>query len=173
MADYQYNSRAPAQRQRGYPDQNGNYQRDAAFSNIFGAAPPPGRSQTMTSSSVPPMLDQGRTHTMSSASGMRQPPPRPSQGYYDDRGQPPPRPRPGDNHMANGHYPGQRSASGGPQALSSQAQYLQQQQQQARRPYRGPQALRLHGLILVARRCHLEVPGLQFRDLIQEDKVLH
>ncbi|KAL7913542.1 CNH domain-containing protein [Trichoderma velutinum] len=137
MADYQYNSRAPAQRQRGYPDQNGNYQRDAAFSNIFGAAPPPGRSQTMTSSSVPPMLDQGRTHTMSSASGMRQPPPRPSQGYYDDRGQPPPRPRPGDNHMANGHYPGQRSASGGPQVLSSQAQYLQQQQQQARRPYPG------------------------------------
>ncbi|KAL7808260.1 CNH domain-containing protein [Trichoderma gracile] len=140
MADYQYNSRAPPgqQRQRGYPDQNGNYQRDAAFSNIFGAAPPPGRSQTMTSASVPPMLDQGRTHTMSSASGMhRQPPPRPGQGYYNE--QQPPRPRPADNHMANGHYPGQRSASGaGPQVPSSQAQYLQQQHQQARRPYPGP-----------------------------------
>ncbi|KAL6902865.1 CNH domain-containing protein [Trichoderma evansii] len=137
MADYQYNSRAPPgqRQQRGYPDQNGNYQRDAAFSNIFGAAPPPGRSQTMTSSSVPPMLDQGRTHTMSSASGMhRQPPPRPGQGYYNDRE--PPRPRPVD-HMANGNYPGQRSASG-PQVPSPQAQYLQQQQQQARRPYPGP-----------------------------------
>ncbi|KAK1239235.1 hypothetical protein MKX08_006296 [Trichoderma sp. CBMAI-0020] len=139
MADYQYNPRAPpGQRQppRGYPDQNGNYQRDAAFSNIFGAAPPGGRSQTMTSASVPPMLDQGRTHTMSSASGMhRQPPPRPGQGYYNDREQAP-RPRPVD-HMANGNYPGQRSASG-PQVPSSQAQYLQQQQQQARRPYPGP-----------------------------------
>ncbi|KAL7970419.1 CNH domain-containing protein [Trichoderma sp. SZMC 28014] len=142
MADYQYNPRAPpgppGQRQppRGYPDQNGNYQRDAAFSNIFGAAPPPGRSQTMTSASVPPMLDQGRTHTMSSASGMqRQPPPRPGQGYYNDPQQAP-RPRPVD-HMANGNYPGQRSASGH-QVPSSQAQYLQQQQQQARRPYPGP-----------------------------------
>ncbi|PNP44848.1 hypothetical protein TGAMA5MH_03261 [Trichoderma gamsii] len=142
MADYHYNPRAPpgppGQRQqpRGYPDQNGNYQRDAAFSNIFGAAPPPGRSQTMTSASVPPMLDQGRTHTMSSASGMhRQPPPRPGQGYYNDPQQAP-RPRPVD-HMANGNYPGQRSASG-PQVPSSQAQYLQQQQQQARRPYPGP-----------------------------------
>ncbi|PTB36305.1 uncharacterized protein TrAFT101_010192 [Trichoderma asperellum] len=140
MADYQYNSRAPPgqRQQRGYPDQNGNYQRDAAFSNIFGAAPPPGRSQTMTSASVPPMLDQGRTHTMSSASGMhRQPPPRPGQGYYNDR-EPAPRPRPVD-HMANGNYPGQRSASG-PQVPSPQAQYLQQQQQQARRPYPGPPA---------------------------------
>ncbi|KAM0474271.1 hypothetical protein ACHAPX_007604 [Trichoderma viride] len=143
MADYHYNPRAPpgppgppGQRQqpRGYPDQNGNYQRDAAFSNIFGAAPPAGRSQTMTSASVPPMLDQGRTHTMSS--GMhRQPPPRPGQGYYNDPQQAP-RPRPVD-HMANGNYPGQRSASG-PQVPSSQAQYLQQQQQQARRPYPGP-----------------------------------
>ncbi|KAL9468931.1 hypothetical protein ACSS6W_010625 [Trichoderma asperelloides] len=140
MADYQYNSRAPPgqRQQRGYPDQNGNYQRDAAFSNIFGAAPPPGRSQTMTSASVPPMLDQGRTHTMSSASGMhRQPPPRPGQGYYNDR-EPVPRPRPVD-HMANGNYPGQRSALG-PQVPSPQAQYLQQQQQQARRPYPGPPA---------------------------------
>lgn len=37
---------------------------------------------------------------------------------------------------------------------------------------RGPQARRLHGLILVARRCHLVAPGVQFRDITQEDQVL-
>ena len=40
------------------------YQRDTAFSNIFGAAPPPGRSQTMTTQTVQP--SQERTITMTS-----------------------------------------------------------------------------------------------------------
>ncbi|KAI9729823.1 MAG: RHO1 GDP-GTP exchange protein 2 [Cirrosporium novae-zelandiae] len=39
-------------------------QRDAAFSDIFGSAPPPGRSQTMTSQS--PHMIPGRTQTMTS-----------------------------------------------------------------------------------------------------------
>ncbi|KAH0430907.1 CNH domain-containing protein [Colletotrichum camelliae] len=112
-----------------------NYQRDAAFSNIFGAAPPPGRSQTMTSSSMPPQMmpqHQGRTQTMSSSSMssmQRQPPPRQPQGGYDPN---PPR----GASLQNG-YPGQRSASGGYQVPNPQ-QYMPQQQ--ARRPYPGPPA---------------------------------
>ncbi|KAJ5134203.1 Rho1 guanine nucleotide exchange factor 1 [Penicillium atrosanguineum] len=39
-------------------------QREAAYSDIFGAAPPPGRSQTMNSQT--PQFNQGRAHTMSS-----------------------------------------------------------------------------------------------------------
>lgn len=112
-----------------------NNQRDAAFNNIFGA-PPPGRSQTMTSSSIPPhmMAQQGRTHTMqSSMSGMsgmqRQPPPRTPHHQYVERQ------RPMDDGTSNA-YPGQRSISGGYQIPSSQSQYLHQQQ--ARRGYGGP-----------------------------------
>ncbi|KAK0729861.1 CNH domain-containing protein [Lasiosphaeris hirsuta] len=142
MADYQQD-RMPPQRPNQYGSAN-NFQRDAAFSNIFGAAPPPGRSQTMTSSVPPPSLIQSeRTQTMSSSvssmsntSGMqRQPPPRPSpqrgggEGYSD----PLPR-RPMDGSMGNGYYQGQRSASSG-QVPSPQ--YMQQQQQ-PRRPYPGP-----------------------------------
>ncbi|KAL1980241.1 hypothetical protein VTN96DRAFT_4446 [Rasamsonia emersonii] len=40
------------------------HQRDAAFSEIFGGAPPPGRSQTMTSQT--PQFNHDRAHTMSS-----------------------------------------------------------------------------------------------------------
>src|SRR5436190_17975879 len=40
------------------------FQRDAAFSEIFGGSPPPGRSQTMTSQT--PQFAQDRAHTMSS-----------------------------------------------------------------------------------------------------------
>ncbi|KAJ9155490.1 Rho1 guanine nucleotide exchange factor 1 [Pleurostoma richardsiae] len=145
MADYQQPDRMPPRRPQDYAHSS-NYQRDAAFSNIFGAAPPPGRSHTMTSSVVPPQMMQhdGRTQTMSSmtssASGMlpRQPPPRqPPQGAYGDMS---PRARPIDTSMANSYYQGQRSMSGGQQVLSPQAQYLQQQrqQQQAQRPYPGP-----------------------------------
>ncbi|KAL3954802.1 hypothetical protein ACCO45_010365 [Purpureocillium lilacinum] len=146
MSDYPYDPRAAPQRPRGYPEAN-NHQRDAAFSNIFGAAPPPGRSQTMTSSSAyPGMMDPGRTQTMSSMGGPgqhRPPPPRAPpqglpQGYhgYSDRDPMAGRSRPAD---PNGYYPSQRSASGG-QVPSPQAQYMQQQQQQhpqARRPYTG------------------------------------
>ncbi|PHH74338.1 hypothetical protein CDD82_4977 [Ophiocordyceps australis] len=143
MADYQYDPRAAAQRQRGYHDTSNN-QRDAAFSNIFGAAPPPGRSQTMTSQPQHSSTrDHGRTQTMSSvASGSsRPPPPRPPQGYsaereaMDARGRQP---------EQSGYYVAQRSASGGqalpPQGHHAQHQAFQQQQQAARRPYAAPGA---------------------------------
>lgn len=39
----------------------GSSQRDAAFSHIFGSAPPPGRSQTMNSSVVPPSFENNNT----------------------------------------------------------------------------------------------------------------
>ncbi|KAK0390847.1 hypothetical protein NLU13_0350 [Sarocladium strictum] len=138
MADYhQYDPRGPPPpRQRGYGDGgNSNYQRDAAFSNIFGAAPPPGRSQTMTSASMPHgMMDQQeRTHTMSSSSsGMqRQPPPRPQPGYYGDRdGAPPQRAQRHDPGMPNGYYNDRRAPSANHQVPSPQAQYMQQQRRQ-------------------------------------------
>ncbi|RYO88081.1 hypothetical protein DL764_008769 [Monosporascus ibericus] len=108
MADYQYD-----QRRHGPPPNN---QRDAAFSNIFGAHPPPGRSTTMTSSSGnmhPPnmMPYSGRTNTMSGASPdmQRMPPPRPQRGAYDEPG----RTRTMDSSMANGYYQNQRNPSGG------------------------------------------------------------
>ncbi|RYP90298.1 hypothetical protein DL770_003594 [Monosporascus sp. CRB-9-2] len=108
MADYQYD-----QRRYGPPPNN---QRDAAFSNIFGAHPPPGRSTTMTSSSgnmQPPNMTpySGRTNTMSGASPdmQRMPPPRPQRGAYDEPG----RTRTMDSSMANGYYQNQRNPSGG------------------------------------------------------------
>ncbi|QPH18552.1 hypothetical protein C2857_003623 [Epichloe festucae Fl1] len=140
MADYRYDPRAQQRPPppRGYPEQN-NFQRDAAFSNIFGAAPPPGRSQTMTSSStVPSMMDQGRTPSMSSTtSGMqRQPPPRPQQGFYGERDPTAQRLRHNEPNMGSGYHPGQRSTSGGQQVSSPQVQYMQQNQ--PRRAYPGP-----------------------------------
>ncbi|KEY68741.1 hypothetical protein S7711_00612 [Stachybotrys chartarum IBT 7711] len=140
MADYHYDPRAAQQqRQRAYQDPNNNYQRDAAFSNIFGAAPPPGRSQTMTSSSMPPStMDQGRTHTISStSSGMqRQPPqrPPPQAAYYSDRESASSRQRPVDPNAMNAYHQGSRSVSTPQQIPNPQAQYMQQ----ARRPYPGP-----------------------------------
>ncbi|KJX93949.1 Rho guanyl nucleotide exchange factor (Rom2) like protein [Zymoseptoria brevis] len=56
-------------------------QRDAAFSNIFGGAPPPGRSHTMTTGAAPPPQD--RANTMSGAPQQymqRLPPVRPGVG---------------------------------------------------------------------------------------------
>ncbi|KAI1343604.1 CNH domain-containing protein [Xylariaceae sp. FL0016] len=111
MADYQYD-------QRRYGPSSGN-QRDAAFSNIFGSHPPPGRTGTMTSSS-PMMPNEGRTQTMSSMSSMssippdmqRRPPPRPQRaGGYEEMGAP--RTRTMDTSMANGYYQSQRNPSGG------------------------------------------------------------
>ena len=54
-----------------------NYQRDAAFQNIFGGAPPPGRSQTMTSQSSQIPQERSRTMTSQPADGVVQagPPP--------------------------------------------------------------------------------------------------
>ncbi|EXJ80543.1 hypothetical protein A1O1_08689 [Capronia coronata CBS 617.96] len=89
MADYG----APDARYQGARAANyggsADRQRDAAFHNIFGGAPPPGRSQTMTSQSANMMYD--RLPSMSSATqsphtmSMRQGPPPPMrqmpQGY--------------------------------------------------------------------------------------------
>ncbi|KAK1779991.1 CNH domain-containing protein [Copromyces sp. CBS 386.78] len=147
MADYRQDPRSRSNHpQYAHPTSShgdGYGQRDAAFSNIFGAAPPPGRSHTMTSSVPPPMMghNEGRTHTMSSTSGasMQRPPPqRPpppggpggggggsgsgERGGYGD-----PRAR----LDTNGYSQSQRSVSAGQQVPS--AQYLQQQQA-ARRP---------------------------------------
>ncbi|KAJ4298645.1 RHO1 GDP-GTP exchange protein 2 [Collariella sp. IMI 366227] len=125
MADYQRGRMPPPRQQQGQQRQYGdseNFQRDVAFSSIFGAAPPPGRSQTMTSSVAPPQFaHDGRTQTMSSTtSGMsdmqRPPPQRPPQGgdYRDQY--PPSRPRPNDGGQGYGHYQGQqRAPSGGQQ----------------------------------------------------------
>ncbi|EZF30863.1 hypothetical protein H101_05506 [Trichophyton interdigitale H6] len=74
-----------AQQGRGYRPgasrgpASSSFQRDAAFSEIFGGTPPPGRSQTMTSHS--PQFNQERAHTMTS----HQPDP-----YAQSRGPPPP-----------------------------------------------------------------------------------
>nr|AFO69311.1 Rho guanyl nucleotide exchange factor [Aciculosporium take] len=145
MAEYQYDPRAQQRPPppRGYPEDHG-YQRDAAYSNMYGAAPPPGRSQPMPSSATAPsVMDQGRTPSMSStASSMqRQPPPRPQQGYYDEREPIPQRPRHNEPPMGGGYYPAQRSVSGGHQVPvhSPQAQYMQQNQPSRPYPsYSGP-----------------------------------
>ncbi|KAJ5099467.1 Rho1 guanine nucleotide exchange factor 1 [Penicillium argentinense] len=66
-------------------------QRDAAYNDIFGAAPPPGRSQTMNSQT--PQFTQGRAHTMSSHVAQpqfqRAPPPPPTRQMPNGYGPPP------------------------------------------------------------------------------------
>ncbi|KAL4808705.1 CNH domain-containing protein [Aspergillus unguis] len=103
-------------------------QRDAAFSEIFGGAPPPGRSQTMTSQT--PQFSQDRAHTMSSQV------PRPQM----QRGPPPPQ-----RQMQNGYPPNQ--ANGYYQAYPGSATMTSQSSQAAPRPYPGrfayPQPQRL------------------------------
>jgi len=159
MADYHPERRQPVARPYDY-GHSSNSQRDAAFSNIFGAAPPPGRSQTLTSAVAPPDMNamqhpqhqphpqqpppqqpsyEQRSPTFSSTSSMsampRQPPPRgpPPGGPYGDPVSP--RTRTMDSSMSGGYYPGMRSASGGgPQVMSPQARYLQEQQQMRRYP---------------------------------------
>ncbi|KAI1662408.1 CNH-domain-containing protein [Daldinia decipiens] len=135
MADYTYD-------QRRYGPASNN-QRDAAFSNIFGSAPPPGRAGTMTSSSqgyTPNAQPQeGRTQTMSSVSSMqndmqRRPPPRPQQQRgYEDTG----RTRTMDTSMANGYYQSQRNPSGGHPPMPGQYGRLPPPGPN-QRPYPGP-----------------------------------
>ena len=113
------------------------YQRDAAFSNIFGAAPPPGRSQNMTSHPI--VQPQERTNTMSSqismgtqmspAAAARRPSPHHQQ---QPNGYPPP--------TANGHYPPQRQSSGLIQP-QPQPQHLPQPLNSSSRPYPQPQRI--------------------------------
>lgn len=139
MADYQQGRSSGAR-----PNQYGhatNYAREEAFSNIFGGAPqgrnapPPGRSQTMNSSIVPPSpSNQVRTHTMSSQAssmqdGQRSPPQRQPQdgGYPSMNGGGP-----------NGYQQGPRQAPSGQVQSQPQPQYLPQQVRQDRRPYPSP-----------------------------------
>lgn len=128
MADYYVDPRtASPPRQRGYPEAN-NSQRDAAFSNIFGAAPPPGRSQTMTSSSLPPpMMEQVRSPTGPAVA--QRPPQNRAQGYYNGRDPPPAMAgRPQERNIPNGYHQESRSAPGG-------NYHPNQYPQQHRRPY--------------------------------------
>ncbi|KAL3418885.1 CNH domain-containing protein [Phlyctema vagabunda] len=140
MADYP-GGRGNAPR-NDYGGASSNYQREAAFSDIFGAAPPPGRSQTMTSSVAPPAMAQGRTQTMGSGvihNGMqqRQPPQRPPQQGY-----PPPNGNtPNGGGVGNGYQQGQRPQQPGQVSSQPQPQYLPQQVRPDRRPYPSPQRI--------------------------------
>ena len=112
------------------------YQRDAAFSNIFGASPPPGRSQTMTSniSQLPTERMQSRTSPssvtapISSAAARRAPPGerQQSNGYPVS--------------ITDGYYPNQRQSSGLVQP-QPQPQYLPQPLNPNQRPYPQPQRI--------------------------------
>ncbi|RAK70924.1 putative Rho guanyl nucleotide exchange factor (Rom2) [Aspergillus fijiensis CBS 313.89] len=99
------------------------FQRDAAYSEIFGGAPPPGRSQTMTSQT--PQFSQDRAHTMSSHV------PHPQM----HRGPPPPA-----RQMQNGYSSG--APNGYYQAYSGSAAppAFQQSSQHPARPYPGRSA---------------------------------
>ncbi|KAI3321608.1 CNH domain-containing protein [Xylariaceae sp. AK1471] len=142
MADYQYD-------QRRYGPPSGN-QRDAAFSNIFGAQPPPGRAGTMSPPSSNNMMPHSeRTHTMSSMSSVsndpsdmqRRPPPRPQRGAgYEEAVAPSSRTRTMDASMANGYYQSQRNPSGGYPAQMRGDPYARQQPQPGpnQRSYPGP-----------------------------------
>ena len=149
MADYQ-GSRPTVNRPNDYGNASNN-QRDAAFSNIFGA-PPPGRSQTMGGSIAPPSMNQGRTQTMNSRpqqpmhNGMhdgqggmqRQPPPRqPQQGGYPPHGHI----QNGGGGPQNGYQQGPRQGPPGQVASQPQPQYLPQQVRPDRRPYPTPQRI--------------------------------
>ncbi|KAJ5672593.1 hypothetical protein N7507_001720 [Penicillium longicatenatum] len=97
-----------AQRNRNYRPYGAasSTQRDAAYSDIFGGAPPPGRSQTMTSQT--PQLPQGRAHTMSSQVPQPQfhrPPPPPTRQMPNGYG--PPQSAP-----VNGYTPAPPSGGG-------------------------------------------------------------
>ena len=120
-----------AQNPNGYGPRSptsSNFQRDAAFADIFGASPGP-RSQTMTAQSIPHHQERAQTMTshmapMSDGAGMaaRPPPVRHMGGGYD-RGPP------------NGYYPGQprqmsMTANGMPPS-----QNLPQPMYSDRRPY--------------------------------------
>ncbi|KAI9719577.1 MAG: hypothetical protein M1812_003348 [Candelaria pacifica] len=140
MADY------ASQQGRNYRPNNyghaSSFQRDAAFSNIFGAAPPPGRSQTMTSQ--PMSMPPDRAQTMSTQgpeAAMHRPPPIRQQpnGY-----RPP---------MTNGGYQPQRQPNGQVQS-QPQPQYLPQPE---RRPY--PQPQRIDPRTIPQQQYHKPPPG--------------
>lgn len=134
MAQYQ------GQQGRGYSQPNNGYgsasgvQREQAFAAVFGGAPPPGRSQTMTNNAMP-QAPPDRAATMSAATAQpfaqRPPPVRPSQQMngYPPPGQPP---------MANGQNSPQRRPIPPPQNLP-------QPIRPDRAPYGQPQRLDSRG----------------------------
>ncbi|KAI9815614.1 MAG: RHO1 GDP-GTP exchange protein 2 [Phylliscum demangeonii] len=125
MADYS------TQRGPGMPPNNyghtSNFQRDVAFSSIFGAAPPPGRSQSITAS-PPASMPLERAQTMSSPTPRPMPPPQ-YQPYQPSR-------------VPSGSEPAPRTASGWmpshPQPLPHQ---LPQPLHPNRRVYPQPQRI--------------------------------
>ncbi|TVY43754.1 Rho1 guanine nucleotide exchange factor [Lachnellula subtilissima] len=136
MADYQQ-GRNNGPRGNDYGPPASNYQRDAAFSNIFGSAPS-GRSQTMTSST--PSLNgiNQRTQTMGGQApgmqgGMQRPPPQrqPQGGYPQQNGGM-------QNGGPNGYHQGPRQQHPGQVPSQPQPQHLPQQARPDRRPYAGP-----------------------------------
>ena len=112
------------------------YQRDAAFSDIFGNALPPGRSQTM--GSQPPQIPPERSQTMSSQTTMTsQPSPggpgqRPIPVRQQQNGYP--------SNTANGYYPPQRNTNG-PVQPQPQPQNLPHAVNPVRRAYPQPQRI--------------------------------
>ncbi|KAF2165449.1 hypothetical protein M409DRAFT_24298 [Zasmidium cellare ATCC 36951] len=118
-------------------------QRDAAYSNIFGGAPPPGRSQTMTG--LPPPIPGDRANTMSAATTQymqRAPPVRP--GVQQPNGYPRP---PGSSDGPNGLPPPQpQYPNGGPSPQRRPPpQNLPQPIRPDRVPYGQPQRLDARG----------------------------
>ncbi|KAF2155722.1 citron like protein [Myriangium duriaei CBS 260.36] len=150
MAQYQsqqgqnYGGRPPNNYGNPPPNASG-HQRDAAFSNIFGAAPPPGRSQTMTNAQTSPPPQQ-RAATMSSqtAEYPRPLPTRqPMNGYTQQRPM-----VNGDSHRPehSAHPPPMRQPHSQMQAPPQsqqppQPQYLPQPLRPDRRPYGAPQRM--------------------------------
>ncbi|GAB7359681.1 hypothetical protein MBLNU230_g6858t1 [Neophaeotheca triangularis] len=135
-------------RDYGRPTAPNNYgpsssmQRDAAFSNIFGEAPPPGRSQTMTG--APPQIPQDRAATMSTATAQqymqRAPPIRPGQQQPQPNGYPQPRPADG----PGGRDPQVLPDGGRPppqRRQVSQPQFMPQPVRSDRTPYGQPQRM--------------------------------
>lgn len=144
MAEYQQGySGAPRSNQCGHA-------REAAFSNIFGSAPPPGRSQTMKSTDAPPDI-QGRAMTLNLQpaginNGM--------QRTQIDR----PKPEIVNNFPRSAGQTIRAQASNGytsdPRVLSPyqaqvqsqlQPQHLPMQRNQERRPYPAPNRIDLRG----------------------------
>ncbi|KAH8423462.1 putative Rho guanyl nucleotide exchange factor (Rom2) [Aspergillus melleus] len=121
-------------RPHGHPS---SFQRDAAFSEIFGGAPPPGRSQTMTSQT--PMFSQDRAHTMTSHvphPQMQRGPPPPTRQMPNGYGAPP------SNYYQA--YPGSPGAPSQPPPQSAPRPYpgrfaYPQPQRLDSRPAPGPQ----------------------------------
>ncbi|GAB7357335.1 hypothetical protein MBLNU459_g8289t1 [Dothideomycetes sp. NU459] len=120
------------------------HQRDAAYSNIFGAPPPGGRSQSMLSQPPPgPPTERAATMSSQTADYMQRAPPI---RHHMSNGYPPPRPAVNGDHNQPSYPPpggaglGSLSPQVSPQR-QPQPQYLPQPLRPDRRPYGTPQRL--------------------------------